>query len=438
MDSPRPHLVILADAPGALSTLFGISLLERLLRVVQRLGFREALILSNSPEEMAAHLRKPSWARGEVALRFRPRNSAVVQVSEVATGTDRTLVIAAGFYYDARLLKALAEQDATTLLVDSALPPDCASLWQNCRAGASPAQSKASGAFSLQTPLPAAALIDRDWLVRQDHTAALMDQLSSDASTGQIEACDAAQQPTYVVALRKDVRPVFFPAPSPDLVALAERFPRDVAQNGVLDFPGLLDSPIEDWIVARLCRTSITPNQVTLVTMLIGLIVTALFATGHLWWGVALAYMIEVLDGVDGKLARTKVETTASGEWEHLFDYCIEFSWWTALAFHFHAVALPSAYWLLLLLVGSDLLDRLAKRAVKQKVGRNLDDVSNIDRFVRCIGGRRNINIWILIAALALGDAANGFVLICWWGAATAAAHVVRAWQIRFGSDVAL
>jgi phosphatidylglycerophosphate synthase len=165
--------------------------------------------------------------------------------------------------------------------------------------------------------------------------------------------------------------------------------------------------------------------------MLIGLAVTVLFATRHLWWGVVLAYAIEVLDGVDGKLARTKVETTAAGEWEHVVDYCIELSWWTALALHFHAENLPSAYWLLGLLVGSDLIDRLAKRAVKKKLGRNLDDVSNIDRFVRCIGGRRNINIWILIAALVLGDAANGFVLICWWGAATAAVHVVRALQIR-------
>jgi len=92
----------------------------------------------------------------------------------------------------------------------------------------------------------------------------------------------------------------------------------------------------------------------------------------------------------------------------------------------------------MLLLVGSDLVDRLAKRSVKKKVGRNLDDVSNIDRFVRCIGARRNINIWILIAALALGDAANGFVLLCWWGAATAAAHVVRAVQILFGGPVVL
>lgn len=416
METSRPQLIILADAPDAFRVLFGISLVERLLRVLQRLGFREALILSNSPEEVAAHLAKPSWARADVALSFRARNAGAVRVNEVATGANRVLVISAGFYFDARLLKALAEQGATTMLVDSAPPPECLALWKN-----------QGGVFR------AAALLERDWLSRQDHAVALMDQLSSEAATGRIEACDAARQPTYVTALRKDVRPVFFPAPTPDLIAVAERFPRDVAQNGVLDFPGFLDSPIEDWIVARLCRTPITPNQITFVTMLIGLGVTALFVTGHLWWGVVLAYTIEVLDGVDGKLARTKVETTAAGDWEHVVDYGVELSWWTALAYHFHSENLPCAYWLLLLLVGSDLIDRFAKRAVKKKVGRNLDDVSNFDRFVRCIGGRRNINIWILIAALALGDAANGFVLISWWGAATAAAHVIRAWQIRFG-----
>lgn len=414
MESSRPQLVILADAPGAFGVLFGISLLERLLRVVQRLGFREAIIVSNSGEEVAAHLAKPSWARAGVALSFRSRGLSAVRVNEVATGAGRILVVSAGFYYDARLLNAMAGQTATTLLIDSAPPVDSVALWKG-----------EGGDFR------AAALLEADWLSRQDHSTGLMDQLASDAATGRIEVCDAARQPTYVTALRKHVRPVFFPAPAPNLVAVAERFPRDVAQNGVLDFPGFFDSPIEDWIVARLCRTSITPNQVTLVTMLIGLVVTALFVTGHLWWAVALAYTIEVLDGVDGKLARTKVETTAAGDWEHVTDYCIELSWWTALAFHFRSENLQLAYWLLLLLVGSDVIDRLAKRAVKQKVGRNLDDVSNFDRFVRCIGGRRNINIWILIAALALGGPADGFILICWWGAATAAAHVIRAFQIR-------
>jgi phosphatidylglycerophosphate synthase len=431
MESSRPQLVILADAPGALGVLFGISLLERLLRVVQRLGFREAIILSNTVEPIEAHLAKQSWARAEVALDIRSRIAGAARVSDVATGADRVLVVSAGFYYDARLLKAMAEQTATTLLIDSAPPPESVALWNSeGRASACPgrAEARPSGA----------ALIAADWLSLQDHSTGLMGQLSSDAATGEIAVCDAARQPNYVTALRKHVRPVFFPAPAPDLIPVAERFPRDVAQNGVLDFPGFCDSPIEDWIVARLCRTSITPNQVTLVTMLIGLVVTALFATGHLWWGVALAYTIEVLDGVDGKLARTKVETTAAGDWEHVTDYCIELSWWMALAFHFRTENLQPAYWLLLLLVGSDVVDRLAKRAVKKKVGRNLDDVANFDRFVRCIGGRRNINIWILIAALALGGPADGFVLICWWGAATAAAHVVRALQIRSSPQLSL
>jgi phosphatidylglycerophosphate synthase len=413
MDSPRPQLLILADAPEAFVELFGISLLERLLRVGQRLGFREALIVSKTPDVIAAHLAKPSWARGEVALDFRQREDPVL-ISDVAPGAERVLLVSAGFYYDARLLKTLSEKQTTTLLVDSAPPASIVPLWQNER-----------------VDFRGAALLDREWVAHQQSDLALPDRLSSDAATGRIEICDAAAEPTYLTSLRKHVRPVFFPAPAPALIPLAEKFPQDTAQNGVLDFPGFFDSPIEDWIVKRLCRTSIRPNQVTFVTMLIGLTVTALFATGRLWWGVALAYVIEVLDGVDGKLARTKVETTAAGEWEHEVDYTIELSWWTALAFHFRATGLTNAYWLLALYVISDLVDRLAKRAVKLKVGRNLDDVSNFDRFVRCIGARRNINVWILILALALRDPANGFVLICWWGAAGAIAHLIRAIQIR-------
>ncbi|HEX4640810.1 MAG TPA: CDP-alcohol phosphatidyltransferase family protein, partial [Chthoniobacterales bacterium] len=320
MDSPRPQLIILADAPAAFVELFGISMLERLLRVAQRLGFRQALILSETPDAIAAQLTPPSWARAEVKLNFRSRETDPVLISDVAPGAERILLVSAGFYYDARLLKTLSEKDRTTLLVDSAPPPSSVPLWKN------------EG-----RDFRGAALLDREWLAHRQDDVALLDCLSSDAVTERIQVCDAAKEPTYVMSLRKHVRPVFFPAPSPELVPLAEKFPRDVAQNGILDFPGFFDSPIEDWIVKRLCRTPIRPNHVTFVTMLIGLTVTALFATGHLWWGVALAYAIEVLDGVDGKLARTKVETTATGEWEHEVDYTIELSWWTALAFHFRA-----------------------------------------------------------------------------------------------------
>src|SRR5258708_19506092 len=123
MDLPRPQLLILADAPDALRVLFGISLLERLLRMAQRLGFRDALIMSRSRDEIAAHLAKPSWARPQVALTFRALCNRPVQVADVTTGAERTLVVSAGFYYDARLLKSLADQTSPALLVNSHPPP---------------------------------------------------------------------------------------------------------------------------------------------------------------------------------------------------------------------------------------------------------------------------------------------------------------------------
>jgi tetratricopeptide (TPR) repeat protein len=420
MDPSRLQLIILADPPEALRELFGISMLERLLRVGQRLGFREAIIISRSLDEIKTHLAKPSWARAELALSFRPQEAWPLEMDTIGNSTERVVFVSAGFYYDARLLAALAERTTTTLLVDSAPPEACMALWKD-RSGSS-----------------AAALVEREWLSRQEHAAALMDQLSSDAAAGRIETLDAAQQPSYVRGLRKEVRPVFFPAPTPDLVEAAERFPRDAAQPDVQAFVERLNAPLENWIVRRLCRTSVTPNQVTLMAVLIGLVVTGLFATGHLWAGVLLAYIFEVLDGVDGKLARVKVETTAAGKWEHVTDYFLEMSWWSALAFQFHARGMGNAWWLLLLLVGSDLIDRLAKRPVKKKLGRHLDDVSNFDRFVRFISSRRCINIFILAAGLLLGDPENAFGLICGWMAATAAVHIVRASQIRFGKTVGL
>src|SRR3954469_18190944 len=117
MDSPRPQLVILADSPDALVELFGVSLLERLLRIAQRLGFREALILSKTPAEIAARLAAPSWARSEIALHFHNREPGPISMVKVVEG-ERTLVVSAGFYYDARLLRTLAEQTTTTVLVD--------------------------------------------------------------------------------------------------------------------------------------------------------------------------------------------------------------------------------------------------------------------------------------------------------------------------------
>lgn len=397
MDHEPRKVIIAADAPDAVREICGISVLERLLRILQRLDCTAVTILSSTPEQISEHLAPPSAPRAGVQVSVRAVAPGGLKISDVSGFRGAVAVIAVG-YYDSRLVGALLKRPQTTLLIDSAptLP-------------------------QLMTSAAAAAVLEHAWLTRAAADVPLFAQLTRAAERNQIALLDAAAQPTYVTSMRRSIRPVWFPSPAPENVTLAERVLLHAAQNGTLDLPAIVHGPIETWIIARLCRTPITPNQITLFTAVVSASVTALFASGKLATGTLLALLVGVLDGLDGKQARVKVETTPLGQREHALDYVLELSWWTALAFRF------GAYPWLALLVSSDLIDRLAKKHAKQKTGRNLDDVAPIDRFVRLIGGRRNIYIWIFAAGLLLHAPGKAFITLCGWGALTAAVHVCRA-----------
>ena len=361
-----------------------------------------------------------------MALNVRPHNASELSVRDVlelhpdASGVpnELTLIIQAGTYHDARLLEALLAQERTTVLLDSKPPPTLLPLLE--------ARRRHSKGWMCE-----AALVERRWLAVQQKDAPVFPALFKAAASGAIAEIDVNEQPAYVVEMRRNLRPLWFPAPRQTQLRMAERLLLDAAQNGTLDFPAKIHGPIETWIVARLCRTSITPNQITLFTGIVSVAVAVLFASGDLIAGTLLALVVGVLDGLDGKQARVKVETTAVGRKEHVLDYMLELTWWTALGHHFASSSqVPHAYAWLSLLVSSDLMDRAAKKNAKQNTGRNLDDVAPIDRFVRLIGGRRNIYIWMLGAGLPLRAADKAFVALCCWGAVTAAVHVLRAWSI--------
>ena len=78
-----PALLIVADLPEALTDLCGISLLERMRRIALQLGFREAMILSNSVKAVARHVASESWHRADVSLTFRERAGAKVTVGDI-------------------------------------------------------------------------------------------------------------------------------------------------------------------------------------------------------------------------------------------------------------------------------------------------------------------------------------------------------------------
>lgn len=426
MKEPLPVLLILADSEDALTDLCGISLLERLRRIVLNLGFCEGTILSNLIQLVAIHAGKSSWRRGEVALKLRERKTEEVTVGDVLDCIDgsklpadgRVLIVSAGFYYDERLLRVLAEARIESALIDSDPPASAKPFWRD------------SDVHNFGR-LPCAFLVSQKWLFEKDRAVSLRHEVVSEMASGRIASVDAAQQSGYVRSMRRNIRPVFFPAPSPEQRSLAEGLLQEATQKHVLDFPAIMHAPIEDWLVLRLCRTSITPNQLTLAGAMLGISVTLLYAFGHLWAGVLLALIFGVWDGLDGKLARLKAQTSELGKGEHILDYFIELSWWTALAHHFQVTGqVPYAYILLFAFVGADFLERAARRAIEPRLGRKLDDVSRFDRLLCYVAGRRNIYTWLFLFCLLMGAPAIGFILLCCWGIASNTVHIFRAIQL--------
>src|SRR5947199_2241025 len=404
--------ILIADAPEALIELCGVNLLERLLRILQRLGFRRAIVFSTTPEIVEAELAKRSWARKQVIIDLVPCaiGPLTAQLLLEPSPSERFLIVPANIYCDARLLAALCAKDSSAALVDSN-PPEFARS-------------------SIPNPC-GPTLVTKDFLSAFRHSAPFVTELKDKIDNRKVDIVDAAEEDDYMVNMRRRVRPVCFPAPPEQNRRVAERIILDSAQKGTLDLPAYFHAPIETGIISLLCKTRITPNQITIAGFIIGCGATAAFVVGRLGLGILAALIFGIVDGLDGKQSRVKIETTEHGKWEHRLDYLIENSWWAAIAFHlWRSGQFPNAFYFLALLIGSHLLDEFAKRRAKMATGRLLDDIAPFDRAFRLIAARRNVYVWMLAGGFLLGAFPQSYAIICGWAAVSAAVHLTRSVRI--------
>src|SRR5205809_2649865 len=407
--------ILIADAPEALTELCGVNLLERLLRILQRLGFRRAIVFSSTPEIVGAELAKRSWAREQMTVQLVSSVMKPLTVQPLLEQTaERFLIVPANIYCDARLLAALCANDSSVALVDSNPPEFARNLIRNpC----------------------GPALITRDFLSALSPVTPFLNELTKKIDHAKIDIVDAAKEDDYVVSMRRHVRPLCFSAPPEQSRRVAERVILDSAQNGTLDLPAYIHGPIETAIISLLCKTRITPNQITIGGFVIGCSATAAFALGRVGLGILAALIFGIVDGLDGKQSRVKIETTELGKWEHHLDDLIENSWWLAIAFHlWRSGQFPNVFYFFTLLIGSHLLDHFARRRTKMAKGRLLDDVAPFDRAFRLIAARRNVYVWILACGFLLGAFPQSYAVICGWAAFSAAVHLVRSIWICDGA----
>ncbi len=244
--------------------------------------------------------------------------------------------------------------------------------------------------------------------------------------------------PSYLPNMRRDLRPYWRRLKAREDYLQAERMIMDSAQKGILDFPARYLHPIpEDYLAALLSRTAITPNQITVFTGLLAFVTTYLFAVQSYGWGLAIALVVNVLDGVDGKLARVKLLSSKFGDrLDHVLDVTFEFAWYVALGWGLSQGAggmlpLYLSFGLIAIMLGT----RAVSGAYTATTGRQIHDHTAFDRGFRLVGGRRNVYIIMLLAGLLLGSVGAAFYAVVGWGVVTLAVFKVRAVMAFLGRE---
>lgn len=199
-------------------------------------------------------------------------------------------------------------------------------------------------------------------------------------------------------------------------------------KRGASDFIAhYVNRPIENAIIYHISDSGITPNQLTILTNVLAYLVTVLFLFGHLLIGSLLTFIVGVIDGLDGKLARIRGKTTKLGRMEHLFDLLFEFSWLIAIAVFLS----QSEGSLPLVLVSFSItliaFYRFCYNQFSRTLGVSLDVYGRFERAFRRVAGRRNIyNVYILIGVL-LGMPLYSLMGILFHSALTAVVYASRA-----------
>ncbi len=176
--------ILIADAPGALMELCGVNLLDRLLRILQGLGFRRAIVFSTMPEIIGAELAKHSWAREKVVVHLVPRaiGPFTAQLLFEQGPSERFLIVPANIYCDARLLAALCAEDSPAALVDSNPPEFARSL--------------------IRSPC-GPVLVTKDSLSAFSPAAPFFEELKDEINNGETDIIDAAEEDDYIVGMRR-------------------------------------------------------------------------------------------------------------------------------------------------------------------------------------------------------------------------------------------
>ena len=408
------NVVLLADTDAVSAdigrSVYGISLLERHLRIFASLGARRVTVVGPSPGPGSIKLRvdgfEERWFAELDSVDFARTDESPVRW---LPGKDEAaLVMDARHLYDPRVLRTMIDGGPNRKVVDSSAEASCRLL-----------------------------VADADLLARLTASWAGAESLWTSLDRAPELICpgyDLREMDPYIVDLRRSLPPWWVVLDSDRKARRAQALLIDAAQKGTLDFPAeFLHPPLENLLTKWISAGSVTPNQITTLTVLLAFLTTGLLAAGQMGpgytvAGLIIAFIVGVLDGVDGKLARVTVRCTRFGDrYEHILDVVWELTWYWALGWMLSGGEMVGPLVLASVISVFYLLDKAATGMFKSRQGIELFDYEPVDRFFRRIGARRNTNVLLLLGGTVTGFLEEAFTGVAIWTVITASFHWTRA-----------
>jgi len=215
----------------------------------------------------------------------------------------------------------------------------------------------------------------------------------------------------YLPMLRRSLAPYLFRVADPAARDRVEHFLFWSNYKGSTDFLTRYVYPPFVWMMVRpLARWRVHPNWITGISWLATAVSLPLFAAGAWVPGLALSYLMSVLDSVDGKLARLTYKSSKFGlVFDHALDIIHPPLWYMAWGYALGGGDLTSppfqwSLWMLAVYVA----DRAITGIFKGRTKRSIHGFTPLDERMRTFISRRNVNLAFFTVALALDWAIPG------------------------------
>jgi phosphatidylglycerophosphate synthase len=412
---------ILIDATTAdpSTRVFGMSLVERLLHSLRRspLDAEEIRILVDTrtraepgtesvdpahPIRSAIRPRtledpKISWQGGADPLGER------VACAQRENPTAAWLVLSGDTIVDARLFPQLAALDGNVFFT--------------------PGEGAERGAILLLAPRG-----DGEAVREEASVTNILELTERMAASGRARAITPEEFDPYIVELRRDLDPYLFRVSSEEARRRVERFMFWSNYKGSTDFMTKYVWPPLVWLLVRpLAKWRVHPNWVTAVDIAATFIAIPFWMHG--WWatGFFLAYLMSLLDSVDGKLARVTYTYSRLGEvLDHGLDFVHPPFWYLGWAWGLsggdtRSAVFQASVWMFWLYWA----DRVFPPIFKWRTGRSIHGYLPVDVKIRTFISRRNVNLPFFTAAVAIDALRPG----SGWELSIAVFYAMVVWQ---------